>query len=494
MRTFISRIIVLTASMLLRTLLVQAQGFVWTPGLQQAYADLQKLETQSSQQVLARESANNGVRIFVEDYLDMLSLVTSDDDRLFTAISDREDDRLDALKKLDNTSPWQRVLLAEVRLHWAFVKLKFGKEVSASWDVIRAYKLLAENQKRFPAFLPTYKSLGTLHIMIGSVPDNYVWVANLLGLHGNIQEGQQELQRARQDPTFGLEARLIDLMVRAYVLKFTDADGQSLKRLVSDHPNNLLLHFFGATIEQKNGHSEQALAYLASRPTGKNYMALPVIENVLGDIYLQKSEYATAITHFNQFLTTYEGRNFLKDSYYKLFLCQWLANQPDAVSRPFIQKVTSVGRTTVESDKAAQKFAESYLQRGASANQKILMRARLASDGGFTDSALAYLQPYTEAKFPTIAEKAEYNYRIGRIFQRRNEPDSAISWLTRALVLSEPEQLSFGATAALQLGYIYKQKNDRTRARSFFQKAISFKHHEYKNSVDNKARAALSQF
>ena len=153
----------------------------------------------------------------------------------------------------------------------------------------------------------------------------------------------------------------------------------------------------------------------------------------------------------------------------------------------------TVGRTTVESDKAAQKFAESTLKKGPSPNQKVLMRARLASDGGFTDSALAYLQPYTETTFSSTPEKAEYAYRMGRIFQRRNNPDAAIPFLSRALALSEPDQLSFGATAALQLGYIYQQKNDRTHARSFFQKALSFKHHEYKNSVDNKAKAALNQ-
>ncbi|AKD54827.1 tetratricopeptide repeat protein [Spirosoma radiotolerans] len=474
-------------------LLAGAQGFAWTPGLQRAYADLQKLDAQSAWTLVAQESPDNGVRIFLDDYADMLRLVTSDDEQLFSAISDREDDRLDALKKLDGSSPWQRVLLAEVRLHWAFVKLKFGKEVSASWDVIRAYKLLADNQKRFPTFLPTYKSLGTLHVMIGSVPDNYAWVASLLGLHGNVQQGQQELIRAQQDAIFGLEARLIDLMVRAYVLKFSTADGQTLKQLVNDHPDNLLLHFFGATIEQKNGHSEQALAYLSTRPIGKNYLTLPVIENILGDIFLQKGQYSTATAHFQQFLATYKGHNFLKDSYYKLFLCQWLANKADANSLVYLKKVTTVGHTTVESDKAAQKFAESYLQKGASLNQKVLMRARLASDGGFTDSALAYLRPYTEATFDLTVDKAEYTYRMGRIFQRRNDNDAAIPYLSRALTLSEPDQLSFGATAALQLGYIYQQKNDRPRARVFFKKALSFKRHEYKNSIDNKARAALSQ-
>ena len=482
--------------LLLTLNVASAQDFAWTPGQQRAYTDLQKLKIQSAQQTLTRETQQNGVRIFLDDYADMLTLVTSDNDRSFAALSDREANRLDALKKLGDTSPWQRVLQAEVRLHWAFAKLKFGKDVSASWDVIRAYKLLIDNQKRFPDFLPTYKSLGTLHIMIGSVPDNYVWVANLLGLHGDIRQGQQELQRAQQDPTFRLEANLIDLMVRAYVLKFTDADSQRLNQLIRENPDNLLLHFFGATIEQKNGHSEQALAYLIQRPTGAIYQPLPVIDNILGDLYLQKGEYATSRVHYNQFLSQYKGQNFLKDTYYKLFLCQWLghqtADQPDAQARLLLQNVLRVGRTTVESDKAAQTFAEAYFKQGVSPNQKSLMRARLASDGGFTDSALAYLRPLSEARFPLTVEKAEYNYRMGRIYQRKNEPDAAIPYLTRALALSEPEQLSFGATAALQLGYVYQQKNDRTRAQSFFQKALSFKRHEYKNSVDNKARAALN--
>lgn len=474
-----------------------AQDFVWTPGLQSAYADLQRLKIQSAQQRMARESATDGVRIFLDDYADMLLLVTSDDDRLFAAKSDQESSRLDALKKLSDTSPWQRVLMAEVRLHWAFVKLKFGKELSASWDVIRAYKLLSENQKRFPDFLPTYKSLGTLHIMIGSVPESYGWVAKLLGMQGTIRQGQQELQRAQRDPDFGLEAQLIDLMVRAYVLKFSDTDSQTLARLVGQNPDNLLLYFFGATIEQKSGHGEQALTYLLNRPADKSYQPLPVVENILGDIYLQKGEYSSATAHFNQFLHTYSGQNFLKDTYYKLFLCHWLdspqnTQSADTKARNLLQKVLSVGRTTVESDKVAQKFAESGLKKVPAPSQKVLMQARLASDGGFTDQALTYLRPYTEASFSIPAEKAEYNYRLGRIHQRRENPDSAIPYLTRALALSETDQLSFGATAALQLGYIYQQKNDRTRARSFFEKALSFRHHEYKNSVDNKAKAGLN--
>jgi len=481
---------------------VRAQDFVWTPGLQRAYAELQKGRILPARQLLAREPAQNGIRLFIDDYADMLQLVAADDERLFAQLSPREDDRIDALEALDDASPWQRVLVAEVRLHWAFAKLKVGRETSASWDVIRAYRLLVANQKRFPDFLPTYKSLGTLHVLIGSVPDNYAWVARLLGLQGNIAEGQAEIKRAQADAVFGLEARLIELLVRAYVVQFTDANGRVLRQLVHENPDNLLLHFFAATTEQKQGHSEQALAYLTSRPTGPDYLPLPVIDNILGDIYLQKGHYDAATIRYWQFLRDNKGRNFLKDTYYKLFLCRWLADDRNAVtdtqSRTLLEQVTRVGRTSVESDKAAQRFAEAYLRRGVSASQKVLMRARLASDGGFTDSALAYLRPYTEARFATLAERAEYNYRLGRIYQRRSDPSAAIPYLSRALALADTpdgraQELSFGASSALQLGYIYQQKNDRARARSFFQKALSFRRHEYKNSTDNKAKAALSQ-
>ncbi|CCH00508.1 TPR repeat-containing protein [Fibrella aestuarina BUZ 2] len=478
--------------LLLVSFVAPAQDFVWTPNLQQAFSELTKGRLQPARQLLAAEPDRpNGIHIFLDDYADMVTLLASDDDRLFAQLAPREATRLDQLDALDDGSPYQRMLLAEVRLHWAFVKLKFGKEVAASWQVIKAYKLLAENQRRFPGFLPTYKSLGVLRVMIGSVPDSYAWVARLLGLRGDIQQGIADLQRAQQDPTFRTEARLAELLIRAYVLRFTAADEAALRRFVEEGPDNLLVRFFAATTAMKNAQSEQALAWLTTRPAGTAYVALPVIDNLLGDIYLQKGHYPTALTHYQHFLTTYRGQNFVKDTHYKRFLCHWLAGD-EALARTELPRVLAAGRTTVEADKAAQKMAETYLKTYPNARQRVLMQARLASDGGFLEQALAQLKPYTEASFQTVAERAEYQYRLGRIVQKQNNLPAAIAAFERAIALSQPDQLSFGATAALQLGYVYQQLRNVPKARQAFELALSYKRHEYKNSVDNKARAALS--
>ena len=462
--------------------------------MQRAYADLLKLKVPNARLLMQAETDQNGIRIYTEDYADMLTLLFSDDDRAYEKIAHREEDRLEQLSQLDQTSPWARVTQAEVRLHWAFVKLKFGKEVSAAWDVIRAYKLLNENRKRFPAFLPTYKALGVLHVMVGAAPDQYTWVARLLGLRGDINTGMQEIRRAQQDPTFRLEAQLIELMIRAYVLRFSDADTRELQLLVSQHPDNALLHFLAATIQMKNGQSESARLFLLSLPQNDTpaYLPTPIVDNLLGDIYLQKGQFAPALVHYQRFLSRYTGQNFVKDTYYKQFLCYWLAHD-DARAQALVRRIPTAGRAVVESDKAAQKFAETFLKMGPTPHQQLLIRARLSCDGGYLDSALTLLRPYPEGRFLPGTEQAEFNYRMGRILQRQHETDAAIPFFTRAITLSDGSGSgSFGATSALQLGYIYEQQKDVSHARQYFEKALSYRHYEYKNSIDNKARAGLN--
>lgn len=473
---------------------VLAADFEFTPGLQRAYTDVLKLKVQDGRRALTGELARkNGTAVYVDNLADMVTLLVSDDRKLFEQWEDREDERLDLLRDLPDNSPWQRFAQAEVRLHWAFVKLKFGQEASACWDVIRAYKLLEENRKKFPGFMPTYKSLGLLHVMVGAVPDNYTWVTRMLGLRGNIRQGLQEIRTVVQkDSVFQTEARLIDLLIRAYVLKFTAADAASLKKMVQEAPDNLLLHFFATSVLMKDARSEEALTFLNERPTGTDYLPFPILEYLKADILVQKASYVQAAGSYRTFLAQYKGVNFLKDTYYKLFLCSWL-NGDDDKAIPYLRQVAGVGSTVVESDKAAQKFAEAYFKKGVSIRQKSLMKARLATDGGYYDTALTTLRPYSEASFSLNSEKAEFNYRKGRIYQRRGDGDEAIPYFERSVSLSEADGLSYGATSSLQLGYIYQQKRNPAKARQCFRKALSYKKHEYKNSIDNKARAALNE-
>ncbi len=468
---------------------------VFTPKLQLAYFEIQKLRLDKARQLLDQERSidpENGALLYLDNYADMYYLLISEDKGAYARLSKNEDIRLAKLEKMSDNSPFKRLFEAEVRLHWAFAKLKFGSEVSACWDIIKAYRLLEENRSKFPGFVPTLKSLGLLHVLIGSVPEQYTWVTKVLGLSGNIAGGIKELQVVKdKDPLFRQEAGLIHLLLHAYTLQLSPAQIRELKGLPADQPDNLLLHFFATSVLMKEGYSEEALTILQKAPRSSAYIPFPFLDYLRAEILLQKGEYNAAYGYYVKFQRSFRGFNFLKDSYFKEFLCLWLVNK-EAEAQQAIRRVSSVGKTIVESDQYAAKFAESYLTGQVTDEQKILFKARYATDGGYLSEAWKSLETFTESSFSEASNKAEFNYRRGRILQKMSKASQALPYFERSIQLTRNTNLYFGPSSALQLGYIYKEQSKNSLAISYFKKALSYKKHEYKNSIDNKARAALS--
>ncbi len=470
--------------------------FVFSPVLVRAYSDIQKLRLEKARSAWREErekKGENGFIPYLESYADFFYFLVTDDQKDYAAFGKRQDARLEQLAKLSGKSPYQRMMMAEIRLHSAFVKLKFGNRTSGSWDIIRANRLLGENLRLFPEFVPHLKALGLLHVMIGSVPEEYQWVARMMGLRGTVREGLAELGRVeRESELFGKEARVTALLLHAYVLQPDERLMAKLKEMPYEEPDNLLFHFLSASILMKRSQGEAALAILNKAPRGGEYVAFPFLHYMKAEVNLQKQLYGRAIAEYDHFLEQTKGVNYLKDSYFKRFLCTWL----DEGVKPqpgWLSKVLSSGAMNVEADKHAQKTAERFLANKIDDGQKVLFEARYAFDGGFLAAALSVLEGVNEASFSYMQSKIEYNYRLGRILQQQGRTGEAIPFLRRALQMNEGYDYYFGASAALQLGYIYRKAGQPETAAGFFRKAMSFKKHEYKNSIDNKARAALTE-
>ena len=464
--------------------------------MQKAYFDIQKLKLNAARIVIQEEKdqyENNAFLPYLENYLDLHYLLITEDLKAYQELSGQESKRLDILSKLPDNSPYKRFLQAEIRLHWAFIKLKFGNNVSGAWEIIKAFRLLEDNRKKFPNFTPTLKSLGLLHVLVGSIPDNFAWVAQILGLKGNIEGGIRELRQVqKEEPFFRQEAELIDLLLHAYTLKPSPTQLTRIRQLPEEQRDNLLLHFFATTTLMKEAKSEDALKILKEAPTGQAYIPFPFLQYLEGEILLQEGKYQQAAAGYLSFLKKYRGFNYVKDTYLKLFMCMWLDNK-EQEARTYMQKVAGAGKTIIEADQLAHRLATEYLEGKLDASQKPLYQARYATDGGFLKKALTIINSVSESSFNTPEEKSEFFYRKGRILQKMEQSEQAIPLYNRTLQFTESGSRGFAASAALQLGYIYRDKSDRAKATFYFKKAMSFKKHEYKNSIDNKAKAALTE-
>lgn len=467
-----------------------ANDFELTPNVQKAYSEVFQLKLNDCKATLAKEKKDSPFRAYLEDYIAFVEIFNSDDEAYFTRIADNEDKRLDLIEDLDASSPYNRFLRAEIKLHWALLKIRFGHEMKAAYNIIQAAKLLEENQKLFPNFLPNYKSLGSLHIIIGSVPDNFRWALKILGLKGNVNQGLAELEKATKDKIWGAEAAYCSLYIQSFVLKFDDKDNLSLLKFVESQPDNLNAYFIAMAISLRTNRAEQANKFLKKYPSGNEYLYCPIIEIYRGDIALMKGQYQQANIFYGNYIKNFKGESFLKDAYLKLFFSNYLAGD-DKKAIVYLTKTKVVGNSISETDKSAEKFSDNYLKTKILPN-KALLQVRLALDGGYSVQALEAIEK-VDLKQLSLKEQTEYYFLGGKAFHRTGQAEKAISFYEKSIVLNDKQNWHFGASSSLQIGYIFQAKGQKQQAKSYFEKAISYKNHEYKNTIDSKARAAITE-
>lgn len=146
------------------------------------------------------------------------------------------------------------------------------------------------------------------------------------------------------------------------------------------------------------------------------------------------------------------------------------------------------GRDVAEPDR----YAVAQLKEDQFPNSKLL-KARLYTDGGYYIEAETVLKSVKESDLKTEKERVEYNYRKARLADKMGDLKTAKTYYLRTLSQSGTNPWYFAPNSALQLGYIARTRNDKVNAKKYFELALSFQKHAYKNSIDSKAKSALDQ-
>jgi tetratricopeptide (TPR) repeat protein len=426
--------------------------------------------------------------IYIAGLADALELLVTEDEVKFGQYEDAYEARLKLLEEIDPASAESLFSMAELRLQWAFTYLKFGHEFDAAWNIRQAYLTVQECKKKYPDFLPIKKSSGLLEIMLGSVPDKYQWVMSLLSMEGSVDSGLQELEQViTQSTTLSFETLLLSHLFRGFVLQQTESAMSGFMETIKTHPENRLALFLSASMAIKNSASEQALTQLLKISADKNGILIPYADYQTGEVFLHKGEYASSIRSYQKFIVEYRGQNYIKDAHYKIGVCYWLMGSTTEASRYF-DKAKDEGRESAEADKyAARSLAEN------SYPHVKLSKIRYATDGGYYDDAKKIIASVTDKELTTAKEKIEFTYRKGRLHHKSGSLIEAQKEYIETIEKQGEENWYFAPNACLQLGYLFVSQKQLKEAQKYFEKALTYKKHEYKNSIDSKAKSALAQ-
>jgi hypothetical protein len=468
--------------------------FDFNTNCRNAYKEIIRLKLDYGQQLLNQEKQqhpNNLVPIFLENYIDFFTLFFNEDPAEYKKREGNLDKRLELLDEGPENSPFFLYAKSVIHFQWASVKIKFGHNWDAGWEFRRSFLQSKENLSDFPSFSPNLLYNGAMQVAAGTIPDGYKWLSSLLGIKGSIKNGMARLEKfMNATDEWALLFREEAIFYYCYLKFYIENDKEGVFNFIRsqqlDVVNNHLFTYLAANLSINNQHAESAKQIITARNTAAGYFATPIWDMELGYAKLFHLEPDAAV-HLERFVNNFKGKFYVKDALQKLSWYYYLQGD-QAKANTYRKKILEKGSTDTEADKQAQKEAGT-----TNWPNPLLLRARLLNDGGYHREALRLLHGKNAGSFALPEEKLEFAYRAGRLYDDLEVDDQAIIFYKDAISIGEKRKEYFAARAALHIGFIYEKKGDKTTAISWFRKCISMKDHDYKNSLDQRAKAGIER-
>lgn len=433
---------------------------------------------------------DNLIPILIESYADFYTLFLNENPAEYDLLYPLFQERLNSIEEGPRSSPFYLFSLAMIRLHRASVSVKFGNTWDAAWDFRKAYVLLKDNKKKFPGFSPNDLMYGALETVIGTVPKGYKWLANILGMKGSISEGMKKVNQYTNsnDPwakLFFNQAAFIYPYLLFFIENKKEEALQFIQQKKLDIVNNHLHAYMASNLALNNKQIELSKSIIQNRNKSEEYLKMSVWDFQMGYAKLYHLDYQEAKNHFELYTQNFKGKFYIKDAYQKISWINYLQGNLKA-AEDARKQVLKKGSTQSDADKQALKDAKNNYWPNL-----LLLKARLLNDGGYHTESFKLLAGKSEDDFDKIEDKLEFAYRSARIYDDLGRTDDAIRNYLIAIKIGINRKEYFAARAALQIAQIYEQRGQTKLAIVYYQKCLDMEDHEYKDSLDQKAKSGI---
>jgi hypothetical protein len=453
-----------------------------------AYNDISALKIVSGNaKVLTEYKTNptNGICILLANYSDFYELFLNEDASQFNLRKQNQSIRLSILENANEKSEYKLHSQALIYFQWALVKIKFKDYISAVNDLRKSYKLFKENEKLFPNFKQDAIYINTIESIVGTIPNGYKWVPKLLGIKGNSATAKQNLNKIllENNPQQQMDKIMLCALLQQFVFNNQIEAWKIVKPYLPQCKQNKMFSFLIANIALNNNKAKEALEAITANENKPEFMAVPFLDYQKGSALMYHLD-ANGLIYFKKFIENYKGKFYLKDAYYKMAMLSYLKNNI-ADAKKYKALIITKGHSESDADKHALKWAQQDLWPNSE-----LTKARFLCDGGYLKEAELITNKIVNTTLSND-DLIEYNYRIARIADMQNNSTKAIEYYTNTINLGKNSTLYFAARAALQLGNIYENLKNKPQAIIYYKICLAMENHEYKNSIDQKAKAAL---
>lgn len=459
-----------------------------------AYQLIMAMRIREAQELILQEQKNhpeNLIPVLLDNYADFMQLFFDGNTAVYQQKLADRNTHLSLLAQGSRDSPYYLLSQAIVHFQWSLIKVKYGDRISAAWEFRRAYLMFADNQKRYPQFYPNDIFLGAIKTAIGTIPEGYRWISDILGMKGSISQGMAMLKKVialgdDDQILFGNEAYVYYCYLLFYVERNPDAVFRFIREKNLDTKNNQLYAFMVANLAVNHHRSAYALQVLQHR-NPLDYLDMPSLDFELGSIYLNGLQADSAIHYLQAFLQRTQMDYYKKDALLRLSWAYQLKGNL-ALAAQYRERILKEGNAIVDADKTAVLEA-----RKKTPVDIHILRARLLSDGGYFQQALAELNSIQPNALPDYLNKLMYAYFMARIYDEMGEDEKAIPYYQATIEAGRNLPEYYAARAAWQMGMIYEKQNQPEKALYYYNLCLQMPEKEYKNSLDQWAKAGIER-
>ena len=470
--------------------------FEYTPACANAYREYMALRLPEGDAAVRRaivENPQNLLPTFLANYNDCFTLMLNGDEAQFKARRHHYEERLDWMEKGPEESYWLPLTKGILHLQWALIYVRFGERVKAALAFRRSYVALKEGSKMAPPGSPLQAYLGFEEALVGTLPEDYKWIAGVFGLKGGgVHKGVNAIGRylesARSTPDAPLyaEAQLFHAYLRFYLLQQQQEAWNYLNSAAFNPAENLLHRMVVANVALNFRKADAAILHLQAAAAYPQSGHFPVLDYERGNALLHKLD-GGCLPAFNRYLAQTRGSWYQKDAQQKIAWAYLLMGKR-AEANNALAAVRRRGNTFVDADKQAQKAATKNLL-----PNPLLLAPRLLCDGGFYTQALQKLAAVAQSELSALADRLEYLYRCGRTYDGLEQVEKALSFYRAAYEQGRASSEQFGARAALQSGILLEKRGDKGSALRWYHNALSLRDHDFQASIDQQAKAGIDR-
>jgi len=459
-----------------------------------AYKQIMALQQEEANETLKAEiqkNPNNLIPHYLADYSDCLRILFNGNENELPTFKINLDTRLDLLEQGDKSSPWHLFCKANIQFHWALVHLRSGENFKAANRFRKSFLYLKENKILHPQFQENNVLWGLEEAVAGAIPENYKWIGAVFGIRGNINKGVSEIAHYLNTHMDGTGAMQEEAMIYYGYLKFylqsaPETAWRYLNGAQFAEQNNLMRSFIKANIALNYRKADIAYSILNKAKSIPYYEQYPILQYELAESMLLRLD-MNCLSVYQQFLKSYKGDHFVKDSWLKMAWVAYLQDNKTARNE-YLTQIVSKGNALTDADKQAQRFAEKPTW-----SLRSLLEVRLLIDGGFYTKALEKIQIIDKKELGNTVNVLDYNFRYGRIFEELKNDEKALLFYTATVQIGRDKKEYFAARAALQMAFIYERKGMKNEAIQQFNDCLSMRNHDAQSSIDQLAKAGLNR-